>query len=106
MWDAAHDAIADATELFVFGFSFPTCDTEVCGLFRKAIEFGRRLRYAAIIDVAPEPVGSRFGELLPPGLDVKLEGFVVPTDFEWPGWWAKPGVKKQSSEEAAGVSLS
>jgi hypothetical protein len=87
MWDAAYQALACATELIVFGFSFPDSDSEVSGLVRKALADNRVLTEVMVIDVDPDPVCTRLRKLLPATSSAAISPYPATRDFDPPAWW-------------------
>lgn len=86
MWDAAYQALADAEELTVFGFSFADTDIELRCLFRRAFET-KRLNTVYIIDANPEAVAAKLDELLPSTCLPTISAMTVPPDFSMPREW-------------------
>jgi hypothetical protein len=84
MWEAAKAALAEATELVIFGFSFPKTDVLIRTLFQQSLD-SAKLRQVAIIDLDPEAVRTRIEESIP-GLDVHYELLPTRPDYGIPDW--------------------
>jgi hypothetical protein len=88
MWGRAESALANASAITIFGFSFPTSDCIICEMFRATLRHASRLKDILIIDVEPERVGERMQALLSGPDDVHIHTFAVPRDGSVPTWLA------------------
>lgn len=85
MWQAAHNAIADAESILIFGFSMPMSDELLTQMIRATIHKSNKLRRVAVVDIDPEGVVGRFERCLPDKLPVEATLFkVVPGEV--PTW--------------------
>lgn len=85
MWDSAAQAMNEATNMLVFGFSFPTSDCLVRLMVRTALSHGK-LQQVSIIDLYPDSIADRFKSMIPMNMKVEVETFTVPHDRSQPSW--------------------
>jgi hypothetical protein len=54
IWSEAHEALTEADELIVFGYSFPEADIAARAALRRAFHRNRKVDHVHVIDPAPE----------------------------------------------------
>ncbi len=64
LWDRAREALNDADELVIYGYSCPSSDTESEDLLRIALEQNKKIQQIPIIDTNPTAI-SRYRQLIP-----------------------------------------
>lgn len=88
MWQAAYQAITDADNLWLFGFSMPTSDGLFAQLMRQSISSGRKLKKVVVIDLDPNAVIGRLKQHCVPQ-DMVIEFVQLPVlPNQVPEWYA------------------
>jgi hypothetical protein len=64
LWSYANDALIDADELLIFGYSCPSSDTESKNLLRTTLELNKKIQKISIIDTDLTII-NRYQELMP-----------------------------------------
>jgi hypothetical protein len=85
MWEAASAALAEATQLVMFGFSFPESDNLIRGLFRNSVT--GRLKKVFVIDLCPDRVLTALSACLPSELRPEIELLPTRSDYGTPNWY-------------------
>ena len=64
LWDRAREALNDADELVIYGYSCPSSDTESENLLRITLEQNKKIQQIPIIDTNPAVI-NRYRQLIP-----------------------------------------
>lgn len=81
LWQSASQAIAEADEIVLMGYSVPTTDLTTLGLLRESVS-GRSHIRITVCDLYPDTVVERVRNVLPPSAEVEIEAFGGPNAIE------------------------
>lgn len=86
MWDGACSALKHATQIVIFGYSFPQTDKAIARLFEGELRKSRQLRDVCVVDLEPHAVAERFRSTASPRSRVSIDYLAVP-ERGAPEWW-------------------
>lgn len=64
LWEKAEDVLAEAEEIHIYGYSFPSTDTQAHQLFQKAFSKRKSLPKVVLVNPSPDEIHHRFNHLL------------------------------------------
>jgi NAD-dependent SIR2 family protein deacetylase len=89
MWNAAYEALTQATNVLFFGFSFAQSDALICEMMRSTLGRSKNLKQVGIVDIAADHVAEQIRSVLSDRSDVTVTTFFATGDYSRPDWFVK-----------------